>query len=290
MIDCKNLIHPFKNDPGTSQRNRIDPELLSSKTSIDNRSLADLLDFFVQLSRHVQYYDENLKISDWQEFFSSSLPFTLAAISKYNRKQAENRFIAQRKRFLKKPSKAGLYLELRSIFVIIKKIDRWYHQVAGKETALEPVMEKMMKDKLGTTLKLFISYANAATNKFGTKAIDFTSLAAHPVWMLTATDLTKEDTSYLSAGNTYYKKLLGLYDKIYQLLQTIHDAIKLFSVSAEMGLEQSLIPLQEELKEKHPPHLAIIFAFFKLFKYLQDDLNSFTKKNILIIFISRFLN
>ena len=121
MIDCKNLIHPFKNDPGTSQRNRIDPELLSSKTSIDNRSLADLLDFFVQLSRHVQYYDENLKISDWQEFFSSSLPFTLAAISKYNRKQAENRFIAQRKRFLKKPSKAGLYLELRSIFVIIKK-------------------------------------------------------------------------------------------------------------------------------------------------------------------------
>lgn len=280
MIDCKNLIHPFKNDPGTSQRNRIDPELLSSKTSIDNRSLADLLDFFVQLSRHVQYYDENLKISDWQEFFSSSLPFTLAAISKYNRKQAENRFIAQRKRFLKKPSKAGLYLELRSIFVIIKKIDRWYHQVAGKETALEPVMEKMMKDKLGTTLKLFISYANAATNKFGTKAIDFTSLAAHPVWMLTAADLTKEDTSYLSAGNTYYKKLLGLYDKIYQLLQTIHDAIKLFSVSAEMGLEQSLIPLQEELKEKHPPHLAIIFAFFKLFKYLQDDLNSFTKKHL----------
>jgi hypothetical protein len=280
MIDCKKLIHPFKNDPGTSQRNRIDPELLSSKTSIDNRSLADLLDFFVQLSRHVQYYDENLKISDWQEFFSSSLPFTLAAISKYNIKQAEARFFAQRKRFYYKPSKAGLYLELRSIFTIIKKIDRWYHQVAGKQTALEPVMEKMMKDKLGTALKQFISYANAATNKFGTKAIDFTQLASHPVWLLTASDLTKEDTSYLAAGNTYYKKLIGLYDKIYQLLQTIHDAIKLFSVSAEMGLEQSLIPLQEELQEKHPPHLAIVFAFLKLFKHLQDDLNTFTKKHL----------
>ncbi|MGZ8543789.1 MAG: hypothetical protein ACXWV0_00770, partial [Flavisolibacter sp.] len=280
MIDCKKLIHPFKNDPGTSQRNRIDPELLSGKASIDNRSLADLLDFFVQLSRHVQYYDENLKISDWQEFFSSSLPFNLAAISKYNRKQAEARFLTQRKRFLKKPSKAGLYLELRSIFVIIKKIDRWYHQVEGKQTALEPVMEKMMKDKLGSAVKLFISYANAATNKFGTKAIDFTGLAAHPVWMLTAVDLTKEDTSYLAAGSSYYKRLLGLYDKIYQLLQTIHDAIKLFSVSAEMGLEQSLIPLQDELKEKNAPHLAIVFAFLKLFKHLQGDLNSFTKKHL----------
>ena len=74
MIDCKNLIHPFKNDPGTSQRNRVDPELLSSKTLIDNRTLADLLNYFAQLSQHVQYYDENLKISDWQSFFSSSFP------------------------------------------------------------------------------------------------------------------------------------------------------------------------------------------------------------------------
>ena len=93
MIDCKNLIHPFKNDPGTSQRNRIDPELLTSKTSIDNRSLADLLDFFVQLSRHVQYYDENLNISDWQSFFATSLPFNLAAIAKYNGKQAAEKFM-----------------------------------------------------------------------------------------------------------------------------------------------------------------------------------------------------
>ncbi len=280
MIDCKKLIHPFKNDPGTSQRNRIDPELLSSKTSIDNRSLADLLDFFVQLSRHVQYYDENLKISDWQEFFSSSLPFTLAAIAQYNKKQTENKFLAYRKRFLKKPSKAGLYLELRTLFLLVKKIDRWYQQVAGKETALEPVMEKIMKDKLGSALKQFISYANAATNKFGTKAIDFTGLAANPVWTLDATDLAKEDASYQAAGNTYYKKLIGLYDKIYQLLQSFLDALKLFSASAEMGLEQSLIPLQDELKEKHPPHLAILFAFISLFKHLQDDLNSFTKKHL----------
>lgn len=280
MIDCKELIHPFKNDPGVSQRNRIDPELLSGKTSIDNRSLADLLNYFVQLSRHVQYYDAHLKVSDWQEFFLSSLPFTLAAITKYNKKQTENKFLAYRRRFLKKPSKAGLYLELRSLFVLIKRIDRWHQQVAGKETALEPVMEKMMKEKLGSALKQFISYANAATNKFGTKAIDFTGLAANPAWMLNASDLTKEDTSYLAAGNTYYKKLLGLYDKIYQLLQTFLDALKLFSAAAEMGLEQSLVPLQDELKEKHPPHLAIIFSFLSLFKHLQEDLNSFTKKHL----------
>jgi hypothetical protein len=280
MIDCKELLHPFKNDPGTSQRNRIDPELLSGKTSIDNRSLADLLNYFVQLSGHVQYYDEKLKVSDWQDFFQASLPFILAGISKYNIRQTEKKFLTNRRRFLKKPSKAGLYAELRSLFLLIKKIDRWHRQVAGKQTIIEPVMEKMMKEKLGSALKQFISFANAATNKFGTKAIDFTSVAANPAWMLSATDLLKEDTSYLAAGNTYYKKLNGLYDNIYQLLQIFLDVLKLFSVSAEMGLEQSLIPLQDELKEKHLPHLAIIFSFLSLFKHLQDDLNSFTKKHL----------
>lgn len=280
MIDCKKLIHPFKNDPGTSQRNRVDPELLSGKASIDNRSLADLLDFFVQLSRHIQYYDEKMKISDWQEFFSSSLPFTLAAIAKYNRKQVEARFFADRKRFLKKSSKACLYLVLRTIFVIFKKTDRWYLQVAGKHTALEPVMEKLMKDKLGAALKQFISYANAASSHFGTKAIDFSLFAANPAWQLGPADLSKTDTSFMSAGTTYYKKLRGLYDKIYRLLQTVHDAIKLFSVASEMGIGQSMIPLEEELREKNPPHLAIIFAFIRLFKHLQGDLNGFTRKHL----------
>jgi hypothetical protein len=280
MIDCKNLIHPFKNDPGTSQRNRIDPELLSSRTMIDNRTLADLLNYFAQLSQHVQYYDENLKISDWQKFFSSSLPFTLAGIAKYNKKQTESRFSGNRKRFLVHPSKAGLYLALRSLFLLIKRTDSWYKQVAGKETVVEQVMEKMMKEKLGAALKLFISYANAATNKFGTKAIDFSVIAANPVWAISAADLLKEDITYLNAGNSYYKKLIGLYENVYQLLQTFLDALKLFSTSAEMGLQQSLIPLQDELKEKHPPHLAILFSFLKLFKYLQDDLNKFAKKHL----------
>lgn len=280
MIDCKDLIHPFKDDPGVSQANRIDPELLTSKTAIDNRSLADLLDFFVQLSRHVQYYDEELKISDWQGFFASSLPFNLAAIAKYNSKQADEKFLTYITRFLKKPSKAGLYLLLRSIFLLFKKIDKWYVQMADQHTALEPLMEKMIKDKLGTTLKLFISYANVSTNKFGTKALDFSSFASSPVWMLTSTDLAKEDTTYLLAGNTFYKKLKGLYNNIYKLIQTIHDSVKLFSVSAEMSLSASLVPLQQELQEKHPPHLAIIFAFIKLFGYLQNDLNGFSKKHL----------
>ena len=94
MPDCKHMIHPFQTDPGTSQGQRVLDELLNGKAKIDNRSLADLLDFFAQLSRHVNYYDENLQVSDWQPFFARSLPFVLASIVKYNRTASQQKLDA----------------------------------------------------------------------------------------------------------------------------------------------------------------------------------------------------
>lgn len=78
MYNCECLLHPFQNDPGTSQSQRVMDELLSGAAKIDGRTLADLLDYFVQLSRHINYYDSQLNVSDWQLFFKNSIPFTLA--------------------------------------------------------------------------------------------------------------------------------------------------------------------------------------------------------------------
>jgi hypothetical protein len=77
MLDCKNLIHPFQNDPGVSQRQRIIEDLLSGPARIDGRTLADLLDYFVQLSRHIKFYENDLSVSDWQPFFKKVFLFPL---------------------------------------------------------------------------------------------------------------------------------------------------------------------------------------------------------------------
>ena len=108
MFDCNCLIHPFQNDPGTSQSQRVMEELLSGAAKIDARTLADLLDYFVQLSRHINYYDSNLNISDWQPFFKTSIPFTLASTINYKAEQIENDFAFYNSVFEKKPSSTGL--------------------------------------------------------------------------------------------------------------------------------------------------------------------------------------
>ncbi len=246
MPDCKHMIHPFQTDPGTSQGQRVLDDLLGGKAKVDNRSLADLLDFFVQLSRHVNYYDENLQVSDWQPFFAKSLPFVLASIVKYDRTASQQQLDDYKKRFYSKPTKGGLYLLLRYTYTnIIKKIDNWDRQVTGSGIPIETVMEKLMKDKLSGPLKNFIKYSNAATHWYGVSAIRLNDLVTNTSWALASADLYQEDNSFKKEGNTKRKRLIALYNKVFQLVQAFHDVIRLLSVSAEQSLDQSLLPLKE---------------------------------------------
>ena len=58
------------------------------------------------------------------------------------------------------------------------------------------------------------------------------------------------------------------------------NIISLTGPGAEASMELSLFPLKEDLKKNHSPHLALLFSFLKLFRYLQNDLNGFTKKHL----------
>ena len=115
MLDCTCLIHPFQNDPGTSQRQRTMEDLLAGAAKIDARTLADLLDYLVQLSGHINYYDLALNVKDWQPFFKKSIPFALAAMIKYPLQNAEDNFELYKSIFEKRPSATGL--QLNSFFI-----------------------------------------------------------------------------------------------------------------------------------------------------------------------------
>src|SRR5690349_13555929 len=111
MFNCDCLIHPFQNDPGTSQNQRVMEELLSGAAKIDARTLADLLNYFVELSRHVNHYDAELNINDWQPFFQNSIPFILASAINYKPQKIETDFEFYNSLFEKKPSSTGLQLQ-----------------------------------------------------------------------------------------------------------------------------------------------------------------------------------
>jgi hypothetical protein len=281
MSICDNLVHPFQSDPGTSQQQRIIDALLANAPAIDGRKMADLLDYFVQLSTHINYYDEQLNIGDWRPFFQKSVPFTLATLIKYNKDSVSNKFELYNKLFDTHPSKQSLQLLLHFIFhYSINKINTWHAQLKTSDLPVTILMEQLIKDKLQGPLKSFIQYHNTAVKWYKVKRIDFRNLQANEVWGLSEQDLQRVDENFISTGKSKRSRLIALRNNAKPLQSSFLDAIQVFSNSSESNIEQSLFPLKEELKKLHTPHLGLLFAFLKLFQHLQSDLNGYTRKHL----------
>ncbi|HJZ41908.1 MAG TPA: hypothetical protein VJ203_16180 [Bacteroidales bacterium] len=280
MTDCNCLIHPFQNDPGTSQHQRVMEELLSGAVKIDARTMADLLDYFVQLSRHINYYDLTLNISDWQPFFRNSIPFALAAIIKYPLPAVENSFELYNSLFDKRPASAGLQLSTWFIYYrFIRKINSWHETLRGSGLPVEALLEALIRNKLQDPVKKFIQYANAAVKTYGIKRIDFSELRVNEVWNIDQSDLYSLDNSF-SKGADKFQRINNLHGYIRALFPVFQGALLTLSAEAEKNLESSIIPLKEELQNRHQPHLALLFAFLNIFRQLQNDLNQFTRKHL----------
>lgn len=281
MSDCQNLVHPFQTDPGVNQPQRVLDDLLSGSAKIDGRTMADLLNYFVELSRHVNYYDTQLRVSDWQPFFQKSIPFTLAGIINYNKKKTRRKFDSYNKLFDKKPSKQRLQLILQYVFNnTLQRINTWQVHVQQTGLPVEPILVRLMRDKLLTHLRDFIGYANSIATRYKLKKIDFTALSDNPVWNLEIDQLYVYKEPTLPGPVTPRKRLIAYRDEIIKVFPLFLDLVDVAALSATNSMEQSFIPLKEELQKNHAPHLGLLFAFLKLFQQLQQELNGYTKKHL----------
>lgn len=281
MIDCENLVHPFQHDPGVSQRQRVMEDLLSGTAEVDGRSLADLLDYFMQLSHHIKFYEEDLSVSDWQPFFHKSLPFTVAAMSKFDSDAVEEKLAFYHQLSRKNPSSSGLQLLIHFLYYrLINPLNSWQMQTHGSELPVAFALEKLIKDKLQRTVKEFIRLTNLAVKWYCIKPVDWQRLHKNEVWNLSTSDLHDFDETIIDQGTDRRERKIALYDAIRGMSPAFFDVMRLVAGAAVTSIDQSLVPLKAELQEKHQPHLALLFAFLKLFQHLQSDLNSFTKKHL----------
>ncbi|HEV7782663.1 MAG TPA: hypothetical protein VGO58_15420, partial [Chitinophagaceae bacterium] len=190
MFYCDNLQHPFQNDPGVSQRQRVIDDLLSDNVKIDGRSMADLLQYILQLSKHINYYDSNLEISDWRPLFRNSLPFLVASINNFDTKSIREKFKIYSADFLREPSVTGLQLQLSFVYHnTLGKINTWHLQMTGKGLHLETILQQMMGDKLRASVRQFLQIVNTAAVKYGVRKVNLLPVAANEAWQLTRVEL-----------------------------------------------------------------------------------------------------
>ncbi len=90
---------PFKSN-GVSLSTKFAAALDPSSFGIDERSTSDLLNFVLELSKHLRYKNFNNEIDgNWSVFFENDLSFLLAKINHINVDKLSDRFDQRLKTF-----------------------------------------------------------------------------------------------------------------------------------------------------------------------------------------------
>jgi hypothetical protein len=301
---CK-IKHPLRGEPGSSQLKRTNNALQAADVSIDGRSLADILDYLYRYSRQVNFQDyfqneeigEYVLSNDWSAFFEKSIPFLLARISKINMEIIGQEYLRLQRDFDRMPSSTALnqlmdYCFEEAIqpvytwFEILKKEERYQREAAGvlpdvadSEFRFKRRLSDLVSAELNEPLKEFITiYQKANTHQVVTQR-NFFPFLNQQIWGLKINDLIRP-LDYPNFNREELVKTLN--ENVFSKFQNILRQISQF---APDYISESLYPLQEAFRKQHEPHLALLFTFLELFKYVQGDMNRLSEKHLDFFFM-----
>ncbi len=277
MFSCDQLSHPFLNDPGTAQSQRLLPGQLPAEMPIDGRQISDLLNYIAGFSPQVNFYDQNLNLSDWQPFFTG-LPFSLSKMADYDLDGVNAGLASCVKLFTGNPSTESLQLIFLYIwYSAIYPIGQWSNLLANTGLDLEQTLQTLIKDRLPDSIKSFVRWMNTAVKCFCIRPMDLSSLLQNGAWGLGPADLTAYDETFSCTTRSRRSQMLALQSSISGIAADFIDVIGLVTTGASDLVNDDLVGLlQSGGQANTPPHLALLYSFLSQFQNVQQDLNNLT--------------
>lgn len=282
MYDCQHLTHPFLHDTGVSQTQRSLAALLPENVLVDGRKTADLLNYFTQLAKQINYYHTDLSIADWAPFFENSLPFALSRMAAYPVTVQQEKLAGYAQMLDRNATVPGLQLLIfYSWYTTILPLQQWVLRLQGTGLDLETALNKQIKENLQQPILSFISLANTATHCYGTRAIDFSGFLAVDAWGLGQADLYAYEPGFLCSAGGIRTQLLALWGSMEATIPFFAGVLAQVSSGAADDVNDELQTLLTmEGNADTPPHLALLFSFITIFGQLQQDLNCFSKYHL----------
>ena len=287
MRKVTQIAHPLKNRTGTSQRTRIIDALNLEAAPIDGKTLADRLYIISNYATYINFYEyindaqgEYQKIDTWTAFFSNSLPFQLAKLSKISVEQLEQQFLILYNELLANPSNQAL--ESVFSFIYDKQIvptHLLYQTIIKAENSFAVPLLSILQSSFRASLVTYIALYNASVTFLCICKKNFSAYMAAP-WKLKVDEIYDFDDcikdvkkgkkeAYLIAAETL--KIM-----FYQMLSGVQEMVD----QAPQFIEESLHPLEKSLQQQHQAHLALLFTFLELLKHFQGNINTLGKKHL----------
>jgi hypothetical protein len=283
MNFCFDIAHPLSHLSGISRSRRTaeapDPESIR----IDDRQLADFLKFASDFALQVNFFDQTLQLSDWQPFFSGSIPFTVAGIAKSDPAILELDYqkLSAQLAGDNNPENIQWLVD----FLYSEAIDpwnRWYNELEPAGNSLFLFLDKTISGELSLVLREYIALVNGAGKHFTLKKPDFQHFLENPAWLLEIPHLFAVNDSFIHAPGGIAGRLRALQKDFDTVFQGFYGNQKLLveQASVEALLDEEQLLDIEAFRKNHAPHLGLFYTFLKLYKNFQEGTNDLTKKHL----------
>lgn len=271
---------------GTSQNQRLLRSLLPDSVKVDERSMSDILAFVARYADLVKFFDpQNSPIGDWSGFVKKNISIFLSSIVSTDLHKIEHEH-ARIISILQNAPRAEEKLEaldklMKQILDMAIQINDWYvHSMTMDKfnlmhsTELENELENAIKQQLASNLVDLLSYQqDLGFNANGNYSTENIREKFHANWFkkheqIGARKINIEGRNSADKIKDYAKKLRIQYRTFYSVTAYI------LQISPKYLLETIT------KKTNHRPDMSLIISFTKIFKKLQDQLNTLTERHL----------
>lgn len=269
-------VSPDRNENGTSRARRAFPELEEQFLRLDELSFDELIAFAVAISEKINYYNLDDKLDgNWQPFFFQDETVIQALIKNYDIDTFSSTFYR-------------LYNKLQTEFFVREKlvrlrmavhfltrqallVNRWYRelQISNHTTSLinevSNLIHTKLKDRLHDLMLLETSITFQAQQSI---AVDKIYREFDRIWEV------PQAIGFYDFSTDTQRKLDEQTENVEKIYHDFYDTFRLLKELSTRYIGQSMS------RGNHPPHIALLIAFVKLYRYQQDELNNITPRHL----------
>ncbi|MEO0734163.1 MAG: hypothetical protein AAFZ52_15110, partial [Bacteroidota bacterium] len=278
----RDIAHPLRRG-GLSRPERDLAALDTATAPLDGRSLGDLLRFWYDFARQVNYHTPGLQprttrvSGDWLDFFRRSHPFQYAKIAAYDLEALDARFreidagISARRTLESLNPLLDLLLEISGLLAT------WQADLAGDRAGLLAVIAGLIETSLREPIRGLLAVVNGAA-AWGYQPPVTLDTFREP-YGLSFTDPFAADGSVAGRRGSLKAKVLDGRDRLAETYRLLWQALRA-TVAAAQEEDRIEDSLRQPLSADTSPHLGLVFSFLLLYRDAQPGLNQLTDRHL----------
>ena len=302
-IEICQTPNPLVRD-GTSQGQRRLKQLHPRYARVDERLLADFMNYASQYAKELQYYDaQNTPKGDWKDFFDRDIASVISLVAAKNNDEYKKQYNQLKDYFEEVESVATLKSSgafekaFQLIFVLTSEFNQWILKAVAEDD-FKQHLTRLISSQLSPTLSDVLgAYKHAKDYVWFNDGSSTTFVLDNPLEATFNEPLASLWNAELSGKLYNLQTWLGETDadnSVFEIPSS--DSLARFKKAGEMLITWigSFLQAQTQLVNdapkylfevihhwpKHTPHMALYIAFIRLFKFAQIHINSITGRHL----------